>query len=889
MRDLKLYIATQFSGEDNGDGGIRRIVEAQRHYLPKMGIKVVPTMQEADLICSHAGDVLDCPIDKPWVVHCQGLYWADNEWADWSYKLNRLVIEAMRRADHVTTGSEWVSYILKRGMWLRPTVLKYGIDPNLWSTGENGGYVLWNKTRVDPVCDPAPLNALAKRLPKVNFTSTFADKAPNVTITGKMKFREAQELIRNAGVYLATTRETMGIGTLEAMACGVPILGYKWGGQAEFIEHKETGWLAEVGDVDGLVEGYNWLMLNREKVGSAARKDCLDNWTWDKAMQTFVDCYRSVYEKASKLRPKVSVIMPCYNLVRYLPDAIKSVQQQTMKDWELVIVDDHSPDDTFAVASDFARTDKRIRVMRNETNLYLAGALNAGISESRGRYILPLDADNMIAFNTLGVLSEALKDRRFGISYGGIQFVKEDGKPDDSISPDGISSWPPTFSFEQQMKHRNQIPSTCMYRREMWERTGGYRSRYKTAEDASFWTQATSYGFRPVKCTAAVTLIYRNRHDSMSRVNTETDWTSWVPWAKKPELTPFGAATEFSGNDPSVPTYEPAKVTVVIPVGPGHEKIVIDALDSVESQTFRLWDCIVVNDTGENLDIPHPWAKIINTEGRQGVASARNIGIVESKTECFVLLDADDILQPNALHEFYSKYQECHTEIYSQWWDDKGNSHAEVYDPPEWDPPYLIQKGCMFAVTGLYLKSSWEKVGGFDTTLKHWEDWDYQIALANAGIGCTKVHKPLWTYRKTLGYRRDSDLSNYNDGKKQMTTKWKEYWEGGKQFMACGGCGGRRINTSPVVQSNVRREGTVMVEYIGPQETIHLKSHSGAFPSGKANYKFGQDSGHKRRWVWAVDLPELLRMDIAGRPMIKVVETEKVERPLEPVLRGASA
>jgi hypothetical protein len=77
---MKLFIATQFSGTDKGDGGIRRIVEAQHKYLPALGVQMAKSIEEADIVCSHAGDQPDVPIGKPWVVHTHGLYWSEYEW-----------------------------------------------------------------------------------------------------------------------------------------------------------------------------------------------------------------------------------------------------------------------------------------------------------------------------------------------------------------------------------------------------------------------------------------------------------------------------------------------------------------------------------------------------------------------------------------------------------------------------------------------------------------------------------------------------------------------------------------------------------------------------------------------------------------------------------------
>jgi glycosyltransferase involved in cell wall biosynthesis len=855
---MKLYIATRYHGEDKGEGGIRRIVEAQRRYLPQLGVEIVEDMAQANIVCSHAGDEPNVPVDVPWVVHCHGLYWAEYQWADWAYKLNQQVAKAMRQADAVTAPSEWVAYALQRGMWLRPTILYHGIDPDMWAPGQNGGYVLWNKTRTDAICDPWPLDALATRLPTVPFVSTFGLGKVNVRVTGRLPFQRARTYIENADIYLATTRETMGIGTLEAMACGVPILGFRWGGQREIIEHQVTGWLATPGDIPGLVEGYHWLKENRDAVGARAREVCLERFTWPKVMKEYVDLYASLrFRKAS---PKVSVVMPCYNLARYLPSAIESVLNQSLKDWELVIVDDCSPDETPQIAAEYVAKDSRVRYVRNPENLYLAGALNAGIAVAQGRYILPLDADNLLSNVALEVLSDQLDKRRdIDIAYGRVQFVTDDLLPDKSIAEDGTSPWPPQFDFRQQIAHRNQIPSTCMFRRRVWERTGGYRSRWRTAEDAAFWTHATSYGFNAAKVTEQVTLIYRNRHDSMSHTIKEPDWTAWLPWSRDDSLIPFGAPVAWNKGQPKVPSYEPAVVTVIIPVGPGHEKLVIGALDSVEAQTLREWACIVINDTGHPLSVPHPWAKVIDTGGRKGVAVARNMGIEASTTECFVPLDADDILDPEALEEMWEWHKaNPKALIYSQWWDDKGGEKPGVYDPPEWEPAHLLKKGCITAITALYPKGAWRAVGGFDPAMQNWEDWDFQIAMAAQGYCGCKIERPLWTYRKLTGHRREEALSEYKRGRDEMMRKWGDYFEGRKQLMGCGGCGSRK-GAQAVSQAQItgetKREGAQMVVYVGRAPTITFVGKA----TGK-RYRFGHDAGHQRRWVFQADIPGLLAL-----------------------------
>ena len=931
---MKVHIVPKFRGEDEGDGGIRRVVEAQHRWLPQYGIEIVDDIGQADLVATHAGVTGHIPTSLPWVVHTHGLYWKEYEWQRWCLNINGEVIDAMRKADHVTAPSEWVAQVLRRGMWLRPSVLYHGVDIDDWAPADKpGNFVLWNKNRPDAVCDPRPVIAIADQMPDTQFVSTFAQAGANMRVTGRVPYLGMKRLIQAAGVYLCTTRETFGIGTLEAMASGVPVVGWAWGGQREIIKHKETGWLCKPGDYEGLEEGIRWALANRKQIGDAARQDVAERWTWEEAMKGYVETYEGVLTtKAGRYsEPRVSVIIPCYNLARYLPGAVKSVLDQTLGDWEIVIVNDASPDDTERVARELEALDPRIRVVTNVSNLYLAGALNVGIAASRGRYIVPLDADNMIEPWTLEVLSSALDaDRGIHIAYGGARFVLEDGyTPDTSVAPDGVSGWPTDFSFAAQMSHRNQIPSTCMYRREAWERSGGYRRRCRTAEDAENWTRLASLGFVPDKVTSRPTLIYRQRADSMSRKEDDWDWTAWFPWSRRHAVVPFGVhekppANINDGISWPVPSYEPVRVAVVIPVGPGHEELVVDALDSVEAQTYRSWECIVVNDTGKELNIPHSWAKVLvgeddlaedtmyhpfrglgsacetcgeadNWHKRMGPAMARNWAIQNSVAPVFVPLDADDYLQPEALERMLAVYDEVGGVVYSQWNDDKGGGEVEVYDPPDYDANLLIQKGAIHAVTAMYPKKSWYEAAGFDEDMPNWEDWDFQLKMASLGVCGSKIPMPLFTYRKATGKRREANMKAFNEGKDAILAKWSRFWDGRETLMACRGCGGgggARYPSPPRMEqmSETRatgmqpREGYVVMKFTGLSTSNRV--YKG--PKTHTEYRFGNNPAHRMSYVFVEDQEHFQSLSEGGGPLfVLVASAQPQQAPMAPSLEAA--
>src|SRR3972149_7938361 len=99
-----------------------------------------------------------------------------------------------------------------------------------------------------------------------------------------------KELIESAELYLATTPETFGIGTLEAMICGVPVLGYNWCGTADLVRHKETGYLVEPGDINGLAEGVRWLSEHRKEIGVNAR-EFAKGFDWPEIMGQYFNVF----------------------------------------------------------------------------------------------------------------------------------------------------------------------------------------------------------------------------------------------------------------------------------------------------------------------------------------------------------------------------------------------------------------------------------------------------------------------------------------------------------------------------------------------------------------------------------------------------------------------
>lgn len=106
--------------------------------------------------------------------------------------------------------------------------------------------------------------------------------------------------------------------------------------------------------------------------------------------------------------PRVSVAAGIYNCAATLGEAIRSIQAQTYTDWELILCDDGSTDDTVAVAESYAAQDTRIRVVRNPRNLGLNHSLNHCLREARGEFYARMDGDDTCEPDRLAKLVEAL-------------------------------------------------------------------------------------------------------------------------------------------------------------------------------------------------------------------------------------------------------------------------------------------------------------------------------------------------------------------------------------------------------------------------------------------------------------------------------------------------
>jgi len=145
------------------------------------------------------------------------------------------------------------------------------------------------------------------------------------------------------------------------------------------------------------------------------------------------EAYEILYQKAkeyfSSNSRKVSIIMPCFNTEKYLAEAIESILNQTFHDFELIIVDDGSTDNSLDIIKAYIKKDYRIKFSRNEEEKGISGAMNTGLKLASGEYITRMDSDDISLSNRIAKQVKFLDERSdYGICSVNISSIDCKGK-----------------------------------------------------------------------------------------------------------------------------------------------------------------------------------------------------------------------------------------------------------------------------------------------------------------------------------------------------------------------------------------------------------------------------------------------------------------------------
>lgn len=203
------------------------------------------------------------------------------------------------------------------------------------------------------------------------------------------------------------------------------------------------------------------------------------------------------------MTPKITCVLPVYNGERYLKESIDSVLNQTFQDFELIIVDDGSTDNTYDISMDARGHDSRIRVIYHSTdgswdgrkNFGLPAALNTGFQAAGGQYYTWTSADNRYAPDAFHKLYDAIQKTGVDVVYSGETFVDDNGNYLQD-SPAADPKW---------LIYYNVVHASFLYRKTLQR----YDESLKLTEDWAFWLQGATKGW---KFAAIPDNLYVYRH-----------------------------------------------------------------------------------------------------------------------------------------------------------------------------------------------------------------------------------------------------------------------------------------------------------------------------------------------------------------------------------------
>jgi glycosyltransferase involved in cell wall biosynthesis len=211
--------------------------------------------------------------------------------------------------------------------------------------------------------------------------------------------------------------------------------------------------------------------------------------------------------------PRVTVMVANYNTARYLPECLDSLLNQTYQDFEVLIIDDGSTDNSLEICQKYVADDVRFRLMRLESNQGLTYARHVGLRESKGKYIAILDADDLATPSRLQRQVEYLEAHPDVILLGSYySIVDEEGqihRRRKKVPTNDIEiRWKLTFG-------NCLIHSTIIYRREAALKCGGYDLNIKRGEDIELHSKLIAYGKAAV--LPEVLACWRSHKKSMTK------------------------------------------------------------------------------------------------------------------------------------------------------------------------------------------------------------------------------------------------------------------------------------------------------------------------------------------------------------------------------------
>lgn len=256
--------------------------------------------------------------------------------------------------------------------------------------------------------------------------------------------------------------------------------------------------------------------------------------------------------------PKASIIVPAYNAAQTLAETLASISAQSFADFEIIVVDDGSTDNTVRIARDHG--DQRLRVVR-QINRGLAGARNTGIAHARGEYIGFCDADDLWMPNKLAAhVAHLDANPLVGLSYAGSALIDAQSRPMgvyqrprlQDVSPQHVFKRNPVGNGSAAVMRRAALDSIAWRPAHEQMRDWWFDETFRQSEDIECWLRLVLSTDWMIEGVAGELTLYRVNDAGLS-ANTDAQFASWERMVAK--LSPLNPAF-FAAQAPIARAYQ---------------------------------------------------------------------------------------------------------------------------------------------------------------------------------------------------------------------------------------------------------------------------------------------------------------------------------------------
>ncbi|MEG4249229.1 FkbM family methyltransferase [Microcoleus sp. Pol10D4] len=479
-----------------------------------------------------------------------------------------------------------------------------------------------------------------------------------------------------------------------------------------------------------------------------------------------INLQRSAFDRSQPVPSafKVSAIVSTYNSEKFIRGCLDDLVEQTLYkqgQLEILVIDSASQENEQSVVREFQAKYPNIVYDRTSDRETLYAAWNRGIKMSRGAYMTNANTDDRHRPDALEIMAKYL-DENAEVSLVYADQLITSTVNDIFAKTQAEQGWNwPAFDYSE-LERRCIIGPQPMWKKSLHEKYGYFRSEFTAAGDYEFWLRIGK-SENIVHLPENLGLYYENQqglqHSSpISYQETRQIWDEYGISRRgvKPATTLPVSISPSQLNAMPYRTSAETLVSVIIPCY-NHATLLREAVESVVSQTYPNWECIIVNDgsTDDTSNLgkyliklyPQKSLRLID-KANTGPADSRNLGVQQSSGMFILFLDADDKLHPKFLEECVEillakpKVGFVYTDV------QHFGAKCDLVIHGDFDANRFLRDN-QAPATSLFRREIYEQVGGLKKVMKlGCEDWEFWVSAYEKGWLGERLPKPYLYYRQ---------------------------------------------------------------------------------------------------------------------------------------------